>query len=447
MRKHKGKLKFIIGIVLVLYVTILGSGIRHTNRGETQDELGADAMASSSEPLDDLTTTQNPDFDQTTVEGQATAADAVPDETTEATTEVVAEDDPAYITLQGMTLEEKVGQLFIIRPEALHPYATFLAVNDTEKYGVTGLDAEMLETLRQYQVGGVIYFRKNVIYPEQLENFTRDMQANVKVPLFIGIDEEGGYVTRIAGVKGFNVPAYSAMEQIGNTGDVEQARDVGAGIGAYLKDYGINVDFAPVADVNTNPSNRVIGNRSFGDDPELVSKMVVAAIEGFHSQDIMTVTKHFPGHGDTSDDTHSGKVVLNKTWEDLKKCELQPFESAIAANTDFVMVAHITLPNVTSDGLPASLSEELITGKLRGELGYNGLIITDSLSMGAIYYNYTPAEAAVLAMKAGADVLLMPADFLEAYNAVLDAVKNGEISEERLDQSVLRILRAKQSLQ
>lgn len=433
----------------MLYVTILGSGIKHSNHGDNLDEMGTAAPDETTESMDDLATIQNPDITQPlTTDNYATAADA---ETTEATTEEVTEealeDDPAYITLQGMTLEEKVGQLFIIRPEALHPYATFLAVNDTEKYGVTGLDAEMLETLRKYQVGGVIYFRKNVIYPEQLSNFTRDMQANVKIPLFVGIDEEGGNVTRIAGVKGFDVPFYSSMEQIGNTGDTNNAREAGAGIGAYLKDYGINVDFAPVADVNTNPQNRVIGNRSFGADPKLVAGMVKAAIAGFHSENIMTVTKHFPGHGDTSDDTHSGKVVLNKTWDELKACELEPFQAAIEADTDFVMVAHITLPNVTSDGLPASLSKELITDKLRGELGFDGLIITDSLSMGAIYYNYTPAEAAVLAFNAGADVLLMPADFMEAYDAVLEAVKSGEISEERLDESVLRILRAKQNLE
>ncbi len=454
MRKRSGMIKFIIGFMLVLYVTILGNGIRHSNREEFSDEIGADETKNSVsvETKTDVQTegevaaSEAVQTEEVVTESENGKTETSEDTLVEASTEVPAEDDFAYLILQDMTLEEKVGQLFIIRPEALHPYATFLSVNDTEKYGVTGLDAEMLETLRKYQVGGVIYFRKNVIYPEQLQNFTRDMQANVKIPLFVGIDEEGGSVTRIAGAKSFDVPYYGSMEQIGATGDVDKAREAGAGIGSYLKDYGINLDFAPVADINTNPKNQVVGSRSFGSDPWLVADMIQGAIEGFHSENIMTATKHFPGHGDTNDDTHSGKVVLNKTWDELKACELVPFEAAIKANTDFVMVAHITLPNVTSDGLPASLSEELITGKLRGELGYNGLIITDSLSMGAIYYNYTAAEASVLAFKAGADMLLMPANFVEAYDAVLEAVKNGEISEERLDESVLRILRAKQVL-
>lgn len=429
----------------MFYVTIIGSEIRNSNHDTKQAIVNNATESENGQTEEDLTSKEQ----------KASANDAKVDETTNETTseasgettEQSEEEALEVLLLRDMTLEEKVGQLFVIRPEALHPYATFLSVNDTEKYGVTGLDAEMLDTLRKYKVGGVIYFRKNVIYPEQLENFTRDMQANCTVPLFVGIDEEGGDVTRIAGAKGFDVPSYPSMEQVGSTGNVDEARAIGESIGSYLTDYGINVNFAPVADVNTNPNNRVIGNRSFGSDPNIVSSMVKAAIEGYHSQSIMTVTKHFPGHGDASADTHAGVSVIDKTWEELNECELLPFYAAMEAGTDFIMVAHITLPNVTSDGLPASLSKELITGKLREELGYDGLIITDSLSMGAIYNNYTAAEASVLAVKAGADVLLMPANFIEAYDAVLAAVQSGEIPEEQIDKSVLRILRVKQNLQ
>lgn len=236
--------------------------------------------------------------------------------------------------------------------------------------------------LNQYPVGGIALFSQNVVSPEQLSELTSNFQAISKIPLFIGIDEEGGTVARIANSKNFNVTKFSNMESIGSTGDTNNAYNVGKTIGTYLKEYGINLDFAPVSDVNTNPNNPVIGKRAFGNEPNLVSKMVNSAILGFHESGIMTSIKHFPGHGDTQGDTHKGTVTVSKTWEEMLNCEIIPFKENLE-NTDMVMVAHISTPNVTTDGLPSSLSSEMINGKLRQELGYNGVVITDSFEMEA----------------------------------------------------------------
>ena len=344
--------------------------------------------------------------------------------------------------LAGMTLREKVGQLFLIRPESLCGDLTPEQVNDAHRYGVTGWSAQMEEQLRAYPAGGVVLFGKNLSSPQQLTAFLSAMQRASALPLLTGIDEEGGAVSRLANAPGFDLPRYESMAAVGATGDEAAAKEVGAVIGGYLRQSGFTLDFAPVADVNTNPENLVIGERAFGGDPQLVARMVGAEIEGLHEAGMLSCVKHFPGHGDTRGDTHDGYVSLDKTWDELKACELIPFVDNLSA-ADLVMVAHITLPNVTGDGLPASLSEELVTGRLRGELGYTGLIVTDSLAMGAIAAEYSAAESAVLALKAGVDLLLMPEDYAAAYEGVLDAVESGTLTEARIDESVGRILALK----
>lgn len=350
----------------------------------------------------------------------------------------------AQKTLDSMSLDEKVGQLFIIRPEALVPDYSFDQINDMDYYGKTKLSKKMKATLKEYPVGGIIMFSKNIKSPKQLTKYTGSLQKSASTPLFMGVDEEGGLVSRIAGTPGFDVKQYTSMQAIGATGSKKKAYSVGTTIGKYLDTYGFNLDFAPVSDVNTNPNNIVIGERAFGSDPKLVAKMVSAEIKGFHKEGIMTCVKHFPGHGDTTGDTHQGYVAITKTWDQLESCELIPFKSAIKTGTDFVMVAHITAENITDDGLPSSMSKEMITDHLRGDLGYNGIVITDSMSMGAIINDYSSAKASIKAFKAGADIILMPADYTAAFNSIKKAVKDGTISEKRLDQSVLRILNMKE---
>ncbi len=342
--------------------------------------------------------------------------------------------------LNSMTLEEKVGQLFIIRPDQLEINLSLEDIhNDSKVPGVKNLTALMLATLKKYPAGGFVFFGKNIKSPKQLKNFIQELKNASKVSPIMAIDEEGGQITRIAKKKSFNVPKYKTMEAIGKTGDPQKAYDAAKTIASYLKEYGFTLNFAPVADINTNPQNIIIGSRAFGSDPELVSKMVSAYLDGLHSQGILGNIKHFPGHGDTTNDTHSGYVAINKTWDELLQAELIPFCDNFK-KTDAVMIAHITLQNITHDNLPATLSKEFITGKLKNELGYNGLIITDALNMKAIRENYSSAEAATLAFEAGCDILLMPYDYREAFDALLNAVKSGRISEERLNKSVLKIL-------
>ncbi|HIV88043.1 MAG TPA: glycoside hydrolase family 3 protein [Candidatus Pygmaiobacter gallistercoris] len=351
--------------------------------------------------------------------------------------------DAAEQLLAGMTLRQKVGQLFLIRPESLCGELTPDQVHDASAFGVREWTDAMTNRLAEYPAGGVVLFGKNLVDPQQLAAMMGAIQRTGGIPLLVGIDEEGGTVARLANSPGFDLPRFEEMAAIGAQGDPDAARQVGGTIGGYLRQYGFQLDFAPVADLWTNPKNTVIGTRAFGSDPALVSRMVKAAIEGFHEQGILTCIKHFPGHGDTEGDSHAGYVVLDKSWQELKGRELIPFVQNFE-NTDLVMVAHILLPQVTDDGLPASLSAELISGRLRGELGYDGLVVTDSLAMGAITQQYTSGESAVLAFAAGADLLLMPQDYTAAFESLLSAVERGEISQTRLDESVLRILRAKQ---
>lgn len=339
--------------------------------------------------------------------------------------------------LGKMSLREKVGQLFIVRPEALAENSNAETVPATDR-----VDDAVISRIEEYPVGGIALFSRNITSAEQLPMFISDLQSSSKYPLFIAVDEEGGRVARIANSGFFNVASYKSMEDIGKSGDASKAEEVGRQIGSYLKELGFNLDFAPVADTNTNPQNIVIGDRSYGSDPALVARMVSAQLDGMHDSGIMGTLKHFPGHGDTKDDTHSGYVSIEKTWDELKECELVPFITALP-KADMVMVSHITAVNVTSDKLPTSMSETMITGKLRNELGYDGVIITDAMAMGAVADNYTSAEAAVTAVKAGVDIVLMPQNLDEAFNGVMNAVTDGEISMERLDESVLRILKMK----
>lgn len=339
--------------------------------------------------------------------------------------------------LGKMSLREKVGQLFIVRPEALAAQC-----NAEIAAAVDRVDDAVISRLEEYPVGGVALFSRNITGAEQLPKFIAELQNSSKYPLFIAVDEEGGRIARVANSGYFDVVSYKSMADIGKTDDASKAEDVGRQIGLYLKKLGFNLDFAPIADTNTNPQNNVIGDRSCGSDPSLVAEMVSAQLDGMHDSGIMGTLKHFPGHGDTKDDTHSGYVSIEKTWDELKECELIPFTAALP-KADMVMVSHITALNVTNDDLPASMSETMITDKLRNELGYDGVVITDAMAMGAIADNYTSAQTAVTAVKAGVDIVLMPQDLDQAFDGVMSAVSSGEISVARLDESVLRILKLK----
>ena len=338
--------------------------------------------------------------------------------------------------VSGMSLEEKVNQLFFITPEALTNVDCVVAAGEQTK-----------SALEKHPVGGIIYFGQNITSEKQtkemLKNIKKYAAEVCKAPLFLGIDEEGGTVARLGNSPNVNVPSVSNMSDIGKSGDIKKAYDAGSTIGKYLEKYGFNMDFAPVADVLTNDQNTVVKDRSFGSDAKLVSEMALQVSKGLNDEGIYSCFKHFPGHGATKDDTHEGFAFNNKTYDELAQCELIPFIDAINSGADFIMVGHFSLPNVTNDNTPASISSVIINDILKERLGYKGIVITDSLSMQALTDLYGPETVAVKAVNAGVDMLLMPQNFEQAYNAVLSAVKSGEISEERINESVRKIISVK----
>ena len=344
-----------------------------------------------------------------------------------------ASTDAVEALLSEMTLEEKVYQMFIVTPEQLTGASKVTAARNLTK-----------QKLKEYPVGGLVYFSANLVSRNQTKTMLTKVQKYANeiegVDLFLCVDEEGGRVARVANNKAFRVENVGPMAKVSSE---EEAYNCGETIGAYLSELGFNVDFAPDADVLTKSGSVVIGDRSFGSDAGLVTKYAVAYSNGLHTHGIMSTFKHFPGHGATEADTHEGYAYTNATYEELMATELQPFSAAQMCGVDLVMVAHISAPNVVGDDTPCSLSEKMITGILRTDLGYDGLVITDAMNMGAIAKNYDSGIAAKMAVKAGVDMVLMPSDFQAAYSGLYTAVRSGEISEERIDESVRRILTAK----
>lgn len=338
--------------------------------------------------------------------------------------------------LAEMTLREKVGQLFNIRPEALDPTSASMQT--------TGSSA-LTEGFNRYPCGGITLYAANIKTPSQIKEFTKFLHGLGNYPLLC-IDEEGGRVTRIACNGNFNVAKYDSMLSIGNTGDSSNAYLAGDNIGGYLALYGFDVDLAPVSDVNTNPQNVVIGDRAFGSSPELVADMASRFLAGLQFNHVEGCLKHFPGHGDTKADTHYGYAESLKTWTEISGCEMVPFRKCIQDGARMVMTAHICLPNVTGDQTPATLSPLILQDKLRGELGFKGIIISDSMAMGAITQEYSSADAAVAAIEAGVDIVLDPADYAIAFEAVVKAVESGRISQAQLDERVARILDLKKQI-
>ena len=338
----------------------------------------------------------------------------------------------------AMTLEQKVAQLFIVTPEALvEGVSQVTQAGDMTREGVTA-----------HPVGGIVYFAQNLLDPEQ----TTTMLANVKqfyadagnVAPFIAVDEEGGTVVRIADNEAFGAQDVGDASALGSAGDTEAAKRAAEQIADYLMPLGFNLDFAPVADVVDPLRSDTMGLRSFSSDAAVAADMVRAEVEGFRDKKMLCCAKHFPGIGAAAGDSHEGAITIEATNEELETVDLVPFRAAIESGVPMIMVGHVSLPNIVGDSTPAPLSSAVVQGMLRDSLGYTGIIVTDSLSMGAITDYYTPAEAAVAALKAGCDIPLMPERLDEAYQGVLSAVQVGELTEERLDESLTRILTAKQ---
>ena len=346
--------------------------------------------------------------------------------------------------LQQLSLRQKVGQLFSVRPEALCPEFEESG-QGMGTYSLQAVTEGMKERAKTYPVGEVVLFSHNIDNPDQLVAFTTALHQLEGSPL-LAIDEEGGRVARIGNNENFDVFRVKSIAEVGATGDPSEAFRCGNEIGKYLKTYGFDVDFGPCADVNTNPENIVIGNRAFSDDPKKAAPMVAQYVKGMEQAGIMACVKHFPGHGDTKGDTHLGYVQTDKTWEEIRQCEMIPFKAGIDAGARMIMTAHIAAPKVTGSEIPSTLSSLILQDKLRKELGYKGLIITDAMGMGAISKHYGSGESAVACLLAGADIVLMPASLPEAFEAVVKAVQDGTITEERLNESVRRVLALKASI-
>jgi beta-N-acetylhexosaminidase len=353
--------------------------------------------------------------------------------------------DEVEAQLQQMTLREKVGQMFFVRLESLDPSIEWTTYDDLANIKILEVTENIKQTNQDYPVGGIILYAWNIDNEEQLAHIIPQIRALNGHPLLC-IDEEGGRVSRIANNPNFNVTKYVSMDSIGRTGDPRNAYECGNTIGTYLKYYGFDIDFAPVADVNTNPENVVIGPRAFSGDPAVAAPMVVNYLQGLKTTGITGCIKHFPGHGDTKTDTHYGYASTQKTWDEMLNCEMVTFKAGIQWGCQLIMTAHIAAPNVTGSDIPSTMSSIILQDKLRGELGYQNIIITDGMEMGAITQQYTSAEAAVGSILAGVDIVLGPRNFTEAFDAVMAAVNKGTISEERINQSVRRILKLRKGM-
>ncbi|MEU3984134.1 glycoside hydrolase family 3 protein [Streptomyces sp. NPDC026672] len=346
-----------------------------------------------------------------------------------------------------MSLEEKVGQLFVMRVyghSATDPDQADIDANLSE-IGVR----TAAELVARYRVGGIIYFTwaHNTRDPRQIAALSNGIQrASLALPrglpLLIATDQEHGIVCRI----GRPATLFPGAMAVGAGGSPADARELGRLSGTELRAMGVNQDYSPDADVNVNPANPVIGVRSFGADPDAVAALVAAEVKGYQGARVAATAKHFPGHGDTAVDSHYGFPVITHTREQWEELDAAPFRAAIRAGIDSIMTAHIQFPALDGSGDPATLSEPILTGILRGELGYDGVVVTDSLGMEGVRTKYGDDRVPVLALKAGVDQLLNPPDLDTAWNAVLTAVRGGELTEARLDESILRVLRLKDRL-
>lgn len=429
-RKHDRWVAFVVFlIVLAVIVTggIVGKGFLQKwldgRKNAAVTEVVAVTPEVEAEPTPEIIFT--PEIIEEPEEPEPEPEEIVPEESPEELFDKMLDE-----MIAQMPLEDKVAGLFVITPEALTGQASVTKAGDGTK-----------TALEEHAVGGIIYFKSNISSADQLKEMIDNTASYSKYPLFFAVDEEGGDVARVqAGLKLEKTPT---ANELGKTDDPAVVYSTYTGIGSYLKEYGFNVDFAPVADTLTNMDNAAIGGRAFSTESDVVSKMVPQAVRGLQDAGVSACLKHWPGQGDVDTDTHEGVAITEKTKEEMSQLEFEPFRAGIEAGVDMIMVGHIAAPEITGDNTPCSLSKEVITEILREELDYDGIIITDALNMGAISEYYGADEAAIKALKAGCDMILMPEDFVLAFDGVVNAVKEGTISEERINDCLKRVYRVK----
>ena len=374
-----------------------------------------------------------PDREQA-YEGELPAAALAPEapQTQETPSAAAQSTQLAEQILSSMTLEEKLWQLFFVAPEAL-----------TGEEAVTESSEALQQALAEKPVGGVILFARNLISREQTMALLADVQSASRLAPFLGVDEEGGTVSRVGANSAMGVTQLQDMSVYGASGDAAALYGDLYNLAQSLNMLGFNVDFAPVADVTTGSDENPMKLRSFSSDPERCASMVSVSVGALQDGGVAACLKHFPGYGTATADDHNGSVSLDRTLEQLEQTEFVPFSAGIDKGAYFVMVSHLSVPAVTGDDTPADLSEKLVTELLRNTLHFQNIVITDAQNMGSIAQNYTSAEAAVAALRAGVDMVLMPQDLQEAYDGVTKAIADGVLTEDRIDRSVLRILNVK----
>lgn len=429
-RKHDRWVAFVVFlIVLAVIVTggIVGKGFLQKWLDGRKNAAVTEAVAVTpeveAEPTPEIIFT--PEIIEEPEEIETEPEEIVPEETPEELFDKMLDE-----MIAQMPLEDKVAGLFIVTPEALTGQANVTKAGDGTK-----------TALEEHAVGGVVYSKSNISSADQVKEMIDSTASYSKYPLFFAVDEEGGDIARVqAGLKLDKTP--TAFE-LGKADDQEAVYTTYTGIGSYLKEYGFNLDFAPVADTLTNIENATIGSRAFSSESDVVSKMVPQAVRGLQEAGVSACLKHWPGQGDVDTDTHEGVAITEKTKEEMSQLEFEPFRAGIEAGVDMIMVGHVAAPEITGDNTPCSLSKEVITEILRDELKYDGIIITDALDMKAVSEYYGADEAAIKALKAGCDMILMPEDFILAFDGVVEAVKEGTISEERINDCLKRVYRVK----
>lgn len=415
-KNHKGSILFILGILVLL---ILGLG--------TVYFLGDNYNESGKTPSNNQTSPNKPVDSSSASESSLPSKENLQTEVSPSTENLNDNIDSIKRQITEMSIEEKVGQLVIVGVDGYEN-------NDNSK-----------QLIEKYHVGGFILFKKNIQDYHQtlaLLNSLKEANSINRNPLFLSVDEEGGRVSRMPD----EFLKFPTNKEIGELSNSDLSYKVGSIIGEELKSFGFNMDFAPVLDINSNPKNPIIGDRSFGTDASIVTKLGIQTMKGLQDQNIISVVKHFPGHGDTAVDSHKGLPRVNNDLARLRNFELIPFSAAIENKVDVIMVAHILLPNIDAQ-YPASFSKTIISDILRTDMNFDGVVITDDFTMGAIVKNYDIGEAAVKSIKAGSDIVLVCHDFDKeeaVLKALLKAVQTGTISLDRLDQSVNRILKLKQ---
>ena len=433
MRTLKIILSAIVIVICLGLVTFAGIFLFSALPREKSDQ--PETSVSTDPPVQEETPAETPSEPETSAPDAPTDPEVPADTPEEPEQSEDAADELAGHTariqnyLAGMTLDEKIWQLFFTTPESLTGVTTATQAGDTTK-----------AALAERPVGGLCYFAANLVDAEQTKTMLENTQSYAKTPLFLGVDEEGGRVSRAGSNPAMGVTHFEAAAVYGQRADMAEVYQVGSTLAQELGALGFNLDFAPVADVVTNPNNTEIGDRSYSSDPQVAGAMVSAMVDGLQRGNMVSCLKHFPGHGSTETDTHEGKSVSNRTLEELQSCEWVPFQAGIDKGAAMVMLSHLTNENLSD--LPSDLSPEVVS-HLREDLGFQGIIITDSHQMGAITDYYDSGEAAVLALQAGVDMILMPMDLQAAFNGIKAAVEAGTLTEACIDESVTRILTVK----